>query len=164
MNKQLVIIGVMALLILGGGILYISRPGEAPQTKSVAQETTETSETEDTNLVHVEQKGVTEPTSIPSATTFESSEVKAFTVESNNFKFSLSEIRVKKGDTVKVTFINKVGIHDWVLDEFSVRTKQIQAGQSETVTFTADKTGTFEYYCSVGQHRAFGMKGKLIVE
>jgi plastocyanin len=28
----------------------------------------------------------------------------------------------------------------------------------------ADKKGTFEYYCSVGQHRALGMKGKLVVE
>ena len=32
------------------------------------------------------------------------------------------------------------------------------------VEFTVDKTGTFEYYCSVGQHRANGMVGNLIVE
>ncbi len=32
------------------------------------------------------------------------------------------------------------------------------------VEFTADKKGTFEYYCSVGEHRVNGMKGKFIVE
>lgn len=33
-----------------------------------------------------------------------------------------------------------------------------------SVTFVADETGTFEYYCSVGNHRGQGMIGKLIVE
>jgi len=32
------------------------------------------------------------------------------------------------------------------------------------VEFTADTPGEFEYYCSVGQHRANGQVGKLIVE
>lgn len=91
-------------------------------------------------------------------------QVKTFNVDGDNFSFSLKEIKVKKGDTVKIVFNNKIGFHDWVVDEFNARTKQIQAGQSETIEFVADKTGTFEYYCSVGQHRANGMKGNLIVE
>ena len=76
----------------------------------------------------------------------------------------LFDIKVKKGDTVTINFMNKEGIHDWVIDEFGVRTPKIQAGQSASVTFVADKTGTFEYYCSVGSHRARGMRGNLIVE
>jgi len=32
------------------------------------------------------------------------------------------------------------------------------------VTFVADKAGEYEFYCSVGQHRANGMVGKLIVK
>lgn len=87
-----------------------------------------------------------------------------FTVEGTPFAFSVKEMRVKKGDTVTVTFVNKEGMHDWVLDEFNVKTKQIKAGETETVTFVADAAGTFEYYCSVGEHRAKGMIGKLIVE
>ena len=51
-----------------------------------------------------------------------------------------------------------------MIDEFGVRTKQITAGQTDEINFTADKVGTFEYYCSVGKHRALGMKGNLIVE
>ena len=57
-------------------------------------------------------------------------------------------------------------MHDWVIDEFSARAKQIQAGETDTVEFVANKKGTFEYYCSVGNgfHRQQGMVGKLIVE
>lgn len=93
-----------------------------------------------------------------------SSEVKEFKVSGSNFSFSLKEIKVKKGDKVKIVFTNNEGSHDLIIDELGVNIGQIQAGQSQTVEFTADKAGTFEYYCSVGQHRANGMFGQLIVE
>lgn len=89
---------------------------------------------------------------------------KKITVVGSSFRFSPNEIRVKKGDVVTIVFQNSGGLHDFVIDEFNVKTKQISGGESETVTFTADKTGTFEYYCSVGNHRQMGMKGNLIVE
>lgn len=89
---------------------------------------------------------------------------KEFTIEGSPFEFSVKEIQVKKGDTVKVTFVNKEGMHDWVVDEFNARTKQTQVGESDIVTFVADTAGTFEYYCSVGTHRQMGMVGKLVVE
>ena len=55
-------------------------------------------------------------------------------------------------------------MHDFMIDEFEVATNQIGDGEEEEMEFVADKIGTFEYYCSVGNHRAQGMKGKLIVE
>lgn len=85
-------------------------------------------------------------------------------VEGSPFAFDVKEIRVREGDTVQINFTNTQGSHDWVLDEFGVRTAVLAAGASESVTFVADKKGTFEYYCSVGNHRAQGMVGKLIVE
>lgn len=93
-------------------------------------------------------------------------EVKVFDIEGKPFEFSLKEIRVKEGDRVRITFKNTQGMHDWAIDEFNARTKQIQAGESDTVEFMASKKGTFEYYCSVGNgfHRQQGMMGKLIVE
>ena len=80
------------------------------------------------------------------------------------FAFTPKEIRVKQGQTVQINFTNEQGTHDLVLDEFGARTPVIQTGQKASVTFVADKKGTFEYYCSVGDHRARGMVGKLIVE
>lgn len=107
---------------------------------------------------------------VPSANTnttppaTEGGETKTFAVKGSNFAFDVKEIKVKKGDTVAIEFENVEGFHDWVIDDFVARTKQLQAGEKETIQFVADKTGTFEYYCSVGQHRKFGMVGKLIVE
>lgn len=91
-------------------------------------------------------------------------DVKDFTVTVNNFKFDMAQIRVNRGDTVKINFINSQGMHVWVVNEFNVRTKVLQAGQSESITFVANQAGTFEYYCSLGQHRQMGMKGNLIVK
>lgn len=45
-----------------------------------------------------------------------------------------------------------------------VKTKVINGGETDTVEFTPDKAGSFEYYCSVGKHRAMGMKGTVTVE
>ena len=82
-----------------------------------------------------------------------------------NFSFSKSEIRVKKGEKIELTFEVKEGYHDWTLDGYNnIRTKKINTGGKETIEFTADKAGTFEYYCSVGSHRAMGMIGRLVVE
>jgi|SRR3989344_352143 len=84
-------------------------------------------------------------------------------IEANNFSFSTRAISVNKGDTIKINFKDNVGMHNFRLDEFGVATKVLKAGESETITFVADKIGEFEYYCSVGTHRAMGMIGKLIV-
>lgn len=89
---------------------------------------------------------------------------RVFAISGKPFEFSVKEIRVKQGDKVRIDFTSTQGLHDWVVDEFNAKTKQLTAGQSESVTFKADKTGTFEYYCSVGNHRQMGMVGKLIVE
>lgn len=88
----------------------------------------------------------------------------SFSVSGKNFSFTPSELKVKKGDKVKITFTSQSGVHDLAIDEFTVKTKQVDSSSSDTIEFTADKVGSFEYYCSIGQHRQLGMVGKLIVE
>lgn len=77
--------------------------------------------------------------------------------------FSVKEIRVKKGDRVRVTVTNTKGIHDFTLDEFGVK-QETPLNEKTVIEFVADKTGAFEYYCSKPGHRARGQWGKLIVE
>ncbi|HEY4493110.1 MAG TPA: cupredoxin domain-containing protein [Candidatus Paceibacterota bacterium] len=89
---------------------------------------------------------------------------KTFTLVGKPFSYSLAEIRVKEGDRVKIVFQNEEGQHDWGVDEFAARTAVLKTGETATVEFVASKKGNFEYYCSVGQHRAMGMKGTLVVE
>ena len=91
-------------------------------------------------------------------------QAKFFNLTGRNFVFSQTEIKVKKGDVIQINFESTDGLHDWVVDEFNARTERVNPGTKTSVEFIANKTGTFEYYCSVSIHRAAGMKGKLIVE
>src|SRR3989338_7431095 len=67
----------------------------------------------------------------------QTAEVKEFTVIATNFKFSINEMRVKQGDTVRITLVSEEGFHDVRVDEFSAATAQIQAGSQETIEFVA---------------------------
>lgn len=124
--------------------------------KTPAKEVMEAPSPNSTESVATEEAAPA-PTPVPE-------EIKTFNVSADNFSFSLSEIRVKKGDKVKIIFKNDEGFHDWVVDEFAARTPKLKAGESAEAEFVADKPGAFEYYCSVGSHRAMGMKGNLVVE
>jgi len=88
----------------------------------------------------------------------------SFTVLGGNYYYDLDEITVNEGDTVTINFRSAEGFHDWVLDEFDAATDQVSTGGETSVTFVADQKGTFEFYCSVGSHRANGMVGTLTVE
>lgn len=94
----------------------------------------------------------------------ETSTTKTFIVIGANFSFVPNLIRVKKGDTVKITFKNSGGSHDLVVEGYNISTKVIGSGQSEDISFVANKAGTFNYYCNVANHRAMGMQGTLVVE
>lgn len=97
-------------------------------------------------------------------TTSTSTDVKVFEVEAGFPYYKPNLITVKKGDTVRIIMNSVDMTHDLVIDELNVRTPIKKAGESATVEFVADKAGSFEYYCSVGQHRANGMFGTLVVQ
>jgi len=44
---------------------------------------------------------------------------------------------------------NNPSKHNLNIDEFNVHTKDLGYFQSESITFLADQTGTFDYYCSI---------------
>ncbi len=117
-------------------------------------------------------KEVTSPTGEPKEFTIEGFEFE-ISPESSEFKFSPERIEVSRGDRVKITFKN-VGqvIHDFVIDEFGVATPVLTPGETATVEFTADKAGTFFFYCSTatefgenefGVHRELGQEGEITV-
>ena len=75
-------------------------------------------------------------------------------------EFDQKEIKVKQGETVSITLKNDQGNHGFKLEGYD---KEVKNGQ--TVTFTADKAGEFNFECSIicGKGHA-DMKGKFIVE
>ncbi len=138
-NTLVVAIVIIVLLIIGGLAYYAMQPSYTPQNSQ-------------NNSENNGQNNVVAPVE------------KSFTVDGQNFSFSLTEIKVNLGDKVKITFNNVSGFHNFVLDEFNVKMDPFQGPGTREVQFVADKTGTFEFYCSVNNHRQMGMKGKLIVE
>ncbi len=89
---------------------------------------------------------------------------KTFDITGGNFYFVPNKITVNKGDKVTFVTTNAGGMHDLVIDALNVKTAVIKTGETATVSFTADKAGTFEYYCDIPGHKAKGMVGTLVVQ
>lgn len=85
-------------------------------------------------------------------------------IEAGSFYYKPSEIKVKKGETIRLILNSKDMMHDFNIDELNLTIPVTKSGNTNTVTFTADTAGEFEFYCSVGSHRAQGQVGTLIVE
>lgn len=90
--------------------------------------------------------------------------VKTFNVTGANFRFDPATINVKKGERVRIVFKSLDMQHDLDITELNVDSPVTVAGETSEFEFTADRAGKFEYFCSVGQHRANGMVGTLVVE
>lgn len=168
MNKNMLIGIIVVVLVLAGGALLVKNKS-ASQPVSVMEQNL--NQTDDTGIeVETQKEADEDKESVPEKSEDDELEeksvgnVKSFNVTGANYSFDIKEMKVKQGDKVKINFTSKQSMHDWVLDEFNAQTKTLGDGQSESIEFTAGKKGTYEYYCSVGQHRKNGMVGKLIVE
>lgn len=142
-NKGLLIgVGIFIAVLLAGGYFVLSRSQVKPSPRpTTAATTTESGQTSST------------------------SKVKEITVEAKEFSFSPSTITVTKGERISLMFKN-VGTmpHNFTIGDLNVSTKTVSSGQSDTVEFMADKSGTFTFYCNIGSHRSFGMEGELQVQ
>ena len=103
-----------------------------------------------------------------SATDEDMMEEAEMVIEMSPFKFSETEITASPGDTITIKLVNVSGTHDFVIDELDVQSDQIDTGEETMVTIEVPqdaKSGTeYAYYCSVGNHRAQGMEGTLVIE
>ncbi len=154
---------IVVLLLLGLYLVNRRTAGTQTDTSTTTESSQSSSSLDDTDSNTLPSDEGTTSQASPSAATSNTASVKEFTVNGSNFSFSPSALSVNKGDTVRVIFKNTGGNHDFVIDEFDAATKVIGSGQQDTVEFVADKSGSFEYYCSVSNHREMGMKGTLIV-
>jgi FtsP/CotA-like multicopper oxidase with cupredoxin domain len=72
---------------------------------------------------------------------------------------------VQEGDTLRVTIVNTLGSdHSFVIDGL-VDSGTIRGGETRTVEFTADKTGSFMYYDKLNApyNRLIGLHGGMAV-
>jgi len=154
MNNKIIAVVIVVVLVSGGFLLFKNR-GMAPTIGPTDVEINTNMPVPGSNvdeMIVEEEVTETSPTN-----------VKEFSVDASSFSFSPSTMTVNKGDTLKVTVKNMKGTHSLKIDEFNTSTRILNAGEEQTITFVADKTGTFQYYCSVGNHRAMGMVGTFTV-
>ncbi len=150
---------ILFFIIISIGLISCGKSSEIAQPEQIQIQPQENVVVEEDLNIQPEIEETFQP-----ETTAAKEQVKEFTVHGASFEFDKQEIRVKKGDKVRIIYISDDIGHDLVIDEFNVRTNVITKGQTEVTEFVADKEGTFAMYCSVGQHRQLGMESRLIVE
>jgi plastocyanin len=69
-------------------------------------------------------------------------------LEASSFEFSPSVIEVNPGDEVTIELTSTDVVHGLYLDGYDLELTA-DPGQTETLTFTADQSGTFRFRCSV---------------
>ena len=166
MNKNTLLSLIAGVVVVAGGVWIYKSNTASVVAPNDTKQVVDTDEGDDATAGTTNPPSNTPPAGqkMPGSGIVDASGVKNFTVKGTSFSFAPSIITVKKGDKIRITLDNTGGFHDLKIDEFNVATKKIQTGQQDAIEFTADKTGSFEYYCSVGEHRQMGMKGTLIVE
>jgi len=101
---------------------------------------------------------------IPAAAQGTSPAYHEFTMTAQNYEFNPSVIKVKRGEKVRLLITATDRDHGIKIQGYDID-QVLKKGATETIEFTADKVGTFEFKCSVycGKgHRK--MKGTLVVE
>jgi heme/copper-type cytochrome/quinol oxidase subunit 2 len=142
----IILLGVVVVGALLGSVIMKAMANQSNQPAQMNMETSST------------------PGSNPATVTQDDTDARVIAIEAGSFYFNPNEIHVKKGEKVKIVMTSKDMMHNFVIDELNVHLPITKSGDTSSVVFTADKVGTFEYYCSVGQHRAHGQVGKIVVE
>src|SRR3989338_4437998 len=148
-SSYLMLVGglILAVALVGGAILASRRGSKTPETLPAQTEVSTNS---------------TQNRIVTSTST--DSKVVTIEMQAGSFYFNPKEIRVKKGQTVKINLKAMDAMHNFNIDELGVKSPTLNAGETTTIDFVANKLGEFEYYCLIGQHRKLGQVGTLIVE
>jgi len=90
--------------------------------------------------------------------------VRVIQMRAFQFNFDPNPVIVIEGDKVKLVVTSTDVTHGFSIAEFGVNV-QLFPGRPSIIDFTADKSGTYIFYCSVpcgAGHRS--MRGRLIVK
>ena len=82
------------------------------------------------------------------------------------YKFRPASFTAKVGETLNVTIKGAVGnqySHTFVIDALSLKIGPAASGQAMSKMIVAEKSGTYQFYCDVGNHRQLGMTGTLTI-
>ena len=90
--------------------------------------------------------------------------IRVINVKAFRFDFEPNQITVNKGEKVKLIVTSTDVTHGFAMPDYDINVP-LPAGKQTIIEFTADKQGTFQFFCSVycgTGHSA--MRGTLIVK
>lgn len=78
--------------------------------------------------------------------------------------FNPPEITATKGEKLTFKLVNKdVQAHTFVITDLNVKSGNVAAGATKTVSTTVSKSGDIEFHCDIAGHKDGGMEGVLKV-
>lgn len=88
---------------------------------------------------------------------------RSFRIDAQQFSYSPSELTVNPGDSITIQLVSTDVVHGLYIDGYDLAV-EADPGQTATLTFLADKSGSFRFRCNVtcGAMHPF-MIGKLTV-
>ena len=87
------------------------------------------------------------------------------TIQATEFAFKPATIEVDPGETARLKLVNNGNLsHNLHLRGVGTKTGTIQAGNSDTIEFTATEAATVRFFCNVPGHEQAGMTGRMQVE
>lgn len=88
---------------------------------------------------------------------------RTFQIDAYQFAYSPSELKVNEGDIVTIQLVSTDVVHGVYVDGYDISV-EADPGQSATLTFVANKPGSFRFRCNItcGAMHPF-MIGKLTV-
>ena len=103
------------------------------------------------------------PAIAPQVRMLRPSSAQAFRIDARQFAYSPSELTVNTGDTITIQLVSTDVVHGLYVDGYNISI-EADPGQTATLTFIADKPGSFRIRCNVtcGAMHPF-MIGKLMV-
>ena len=88
---------------------------------------------------------------------------RTFIIEARQYAYSPAELKVNRGDTVTIQLVSTDVVHGLYIDGYGISI-EADPGQTTTISFIADKPGSFRFRCNVtcGAMHPF-MSGKFTV-
>jgi nitrosocyanin len=151
--KKPLAIAITALLLTSLTACQKVEDWENQKTKAAEETATEEITTPETTKT--ETPAVTEPaieTTTPEVTAVEEpapiQEIKTFNITAKQFEFIPNTISVNEGDKVVINLTSEDVMHGFAVTEYGI-SQTVEAGQTATIEFTADKKGIFTFKCPV---------------
>mgnify|MGYP001611207042 CR=1 FL=1 len=159
--RLLAVILLIGLFLIAG---CTSRKSGSPTTSIPVPSTEYPAEDGVEEIIVAEEEVIDQESELEEISDIIESAVKEFDITAKKWDFTPSTITVNQGDKVILHITSTDVKHGFGLTDFGVK-GDLNPGETTTIEFTADKKGTFTFFCSVQCGSGHSeMKGKLIVE